>query len=154
MTELSAAIKTIFLADAPRVAALTGGIYTKSGDLGKQGVNTTMPAAAYQVVNGRKVLKPCCVLRVRTEVPTGDRKDVESQATSMQAVLEIYFYNESDFAPLRTAREAAYRLLQMQTLESIGVLTLINRVNDYYDPSLDNAATLRDEFRVKYLLNV
>jgi hypothetical protein len=42
----------------------------------------------------------------------------------------------------------------MQTIEGIGLLTLINRVNDFFDPSLDNAASLRDEYRVKSILKV
>ena len=150
MIDIENALETLLDADATLTALLTGGIYARN-TLGKVGLdpNNSVCSGAYALDDGFNALQPCLVIRVRSEVPDGERVDVPSQTASVTTVVEFYLYDETSYTSIGSARNRIYALLQNKTLNGIGVMTLVNRLQ-YYDESLDDAATLKDDYQIRY----
>lgn len=146
------AIKALLSADATLTGILTGGIYTRH-ELGKQGLkaDNSLASSAYALDDGFKVLQPCVVIRLRSDVPDGNRFDAQSQTVSSSGTLELYFYDESAFETIETARDRAYRLLHAKTNTSIGHSLYINGMM-FYDEPINDAACLKDDYKLTYRL--
>lgn len=71
---------------------LTGGLY-KAGDLGETGITRVSAPAAF---DSDGYLKPCALIRQRSEVPTGELSDYDYKLMSERKVVEIYLYQDGD----------------------------------------------------------
>lgn len=142
------AVKTLLVADATLSGILNGGIYTRF-ELGKQGLKNTN-SSAYTLDDGFRVLQPCLIVHIRSDVPDGNRFDAPTQTISASGTLELFFYNESDFTVIEIARDRAYALLHAKTFANIGQCVYINGMA-YYDEPLDNAACLKSDYKLTYL---
>jgi hypothetical protein len=147
MTDITATIKTLFEADngaGGMATLLTGGIYTRRG-LKRKGISRTTTPIAY---DGAGLLKPLVVITQRGQIPTYDMADRDGQFVTTRQVLELWFENDDEYTPLEQARERAYVLLHEQRIAGVGRLTLVNRIDDSRDASLNDAALLRDDYQI------
>jgi len=145
-------IRDLLKADATIVAALTGGIYEYEADTQSNGLSEGMtPTSPY--LEG--VLRPCCLIKGRAELPTGDLDDPDGNWLSVRQVVELWFYDAGAFTTIRTARDRAYVVLNRASavasggnraiadIEHAGDLDLERDPND-----LANAARLRQDWSV------
>lgn len=118
-------------------------------DLTSEGITMARLPGAF--VDG--VLQPTCVVKTRSETPTYALVDEAAGMTSIQRVVELWFYDDRDagWDTIRTARDRAYTLLQGQVL-STGHAMLINRLVDRRDEALLDACMLRDDYRLTGIL--
>jgi len=150
MTDITATVKTLLAADATLVALLTGGIFTKR-EIGDAGVdrNNSVTSSAYVSVGDYPVLQPCLVIVSRGFIPDGNRADAPSKTVSGRQIIELWFYSDQSigFGTIESARDRCYALLQMESISGVGILTLVNNINDKYAPELDNVAMLRADYK-------
>ena len=83
-------IKTVLTANAPLVAAFTGGIKTFD-ELGGIGINVNSFPSAF---DSNLQLKPLIVIRERAIIPTREIADEDSQATSITQSVDIHFMQD------------------------------------------------------------
>jgi hypothetical protein len=150
MTEVIDAVKTLLSADATLTGYLTGGIYTRH-ELGKAGLKEGNPSAAWAINDGLKELQPCLVVNIRSNTPDGERADVPSQTVSVTSTLELWFYDDDSYSTINQARNRCYALLHWKGHAGIGFTELIYRMT-FYDESLNDAATYKDDYKLKYKL--
>lgn len=111
MTTLSSA-KTLLVADTTAVTGLvalaTGGIYTID-DLGRLGLNRTnsVCAAAF----GSNVIKPCLMLKIRSDTVVDGLGDDVTQRAAHREVLELWFYDDNGFTTIDAMRGRAFACL-------------------------------------------
>lgn len=102
-------IKTVLEGDTTLLATATGGVYdyTETGRLGIHRKNTNT-ATAFDA-NG--IIKPCILIRKRSEIPDGELMDVNSQYMSARAIFEIWFYADNAYTDIDTMISRVYVLL-------------------------------------------
>jgi len=103
--------KTILEADATLLALATGGIYDFD-ETGRMGINRTNTPTAF--TNG--IIKPCLLLKLRTSVPFGDIADDAARTTGARDMLEIWGYEDSGYATIKSMLARVYTLLQGKQL--------------------------------------
>jgi hypothetical protein len=132
---------------------LTGGIWAYEIDLGRTGLSFDVRPEAYSATTGR--LLPCCIVKMRAELPDGGMMDADQQWQSTRQIVELWFYDDGAFSTIRAARLRSYFVLQeVQVAASAGEreIAWINLAGDIdleRDPDdLDNAARLRQDWQV------
>lgn len=131
---------------------LTGGVYTWE-ETGRLGVNRDKMPTAFNSTTG--LLKPCCIVKVRSETPDNGIQDDATQDISYRAVVELWFYNDGD-ATLTTLTSARDRALVVLHGKMIGSTKYIprwigNPVRDARDAELDYAVVMRADYDVRAL---
>lgn len=101
-------IKAILEADATLLALATGGIYDLS-ETGRLGLNSTTVPGAYDATTG--LIKPCILLKLRSETPDGILQDDSAQYSSLVAVYEAWCYEDSGFTTIDAMQARIYALL-------------------------------------------
>ena len=92
--------ETVMEADATLMAILTGGVHTRES-LGDEGLaRETVPTA----FDSNGFLKPCSVVRQRAAVNDGAVDDMQAQEASVQQVVELWFYDDSGFTNIDSAK--------------------------------------------------
>lgn len=91
-------------ADVTLMATLTGGVYTV-GAIGRDGISRDTAADAFDA-NG--YLLPCALVKQRELV--ADNQVVDQTIASAAQVVEIYFYQDSDYAAIATAVNRCFDL--------------------------------------------
>lgn len=131
-------------ADAPLMAILTGGVYV-AGELGREGITRTSAPSAFDS-NG--YLKPCALVRQRSQVSDSQVIDQIEQIASETRIIEIYLYEDSGYTNIDSALSRLFTLFfgyQFSNggfpLEWIGTL---DRERD--QGALDGASLARQEW--------
>jgi len=142
----AAAIKTLLAADATLTATLTGGIYDFL-ETKKLGINIVTTPSAF---NASSVLKPCALIKARSEIPFGGIADPNAQYITISQVVEIWLYSDGDlgYTALATARDRIYALLQNNRVAGAFETRLANIIEGVNAPELDYAALIRADYQV------
>lgn len=142
-----AAVKTLLEADATLLAAATGGIYDY-GETGRDGISRTA-AATSAAFDSYGVIKPCILLKSRSETPDGMLADDAERMVSLREVIEAWFYEDSGYSNIDTMRARVYRLLHAaQVSGSVVVYWQGDSRFGVRDPDLD-ANVLRSEYSAR-----
>lgn len=104
-----AAVKTLLEADATLLAAATGGIYDY-GETGRDGISRTA-AATSAAFDSYGVIKPCILLKSRSETPDGMLADDAERMVSLREVLEVWSYEDQGYTNINSIAARIYRLL-------------------------------------------
>jgi hypothetical protein len=142
MPDYPALITTRLTGHAPLLALLTGGIYNYEA-LPRNGIKAKPQAWN----NG--LMKPCCVVKARPQVPFGDIKDSATQFTTSRQGVELWLYNDGDagYTSLRSAQQVILTLLHLRRVAGAFQMRFAGDLAAP-DPELNNAATLRLEYTV------
>jgi len=100
-------IKTVLEADSTLLALATGGVWDFD-ETKRLGLNRTTTAAAF---DSNDIIKPCVLLKTRSEIPDGILTDDVSQYSSVVATLEAWFYADYDFTNIDAMSSRVYTLL-------------------------------------------
>ena len=102
-------IKTILEADSTLLAIATGGIYDydETGRLGISRSNANTAAA----FDSNEVLKPCVLLKLRSEIPDNVLVDDAAQYVSARAIYEVWFYQDDGFDSIDAMTDRVFALL-------------------------------------------
>lgn len=129
----------------------TGGIYAFEATE-RLGINRDSTPNAFDGTTG--LLKPCCIIREREEVPDNGVRDIA--VASVRQVVELWFYDDGDaaYTTAKAARARAFVLLDEQMIGTDKVIPRFvgNNINTGRDVSLDNALMLRADYEVRGLL--
>jgi hypothetical protein len=146
-------IKAVLVADtgAGGVATLcTGGIFTYA-QTGRNGITRVMSSAPFDATTG--LLKPCCLVKGREEVPDGGMDDDQTQEVSYRQVVELWFYDDGDraYTTIESARTRAKVLLHGQMIGSSKFIPhwAGNILTQQRDEALDNALMIRSDFAIR-----
>lgn len=143
-------VKTTLAAVSAISTALTGGIHTYE-DTGRLGVNRDSVSAAYDSTTG--LLKPCCMVKERSETSDGGIRDINVAST--RRVIELWFYTDGDntYDTLETVQRLAITALDEQMIgTSKRILRWFANPIQEKDPALDNACMLRSDYAVRGLI--
>lgn len=145
------AIVTLFEADtgAGGVATLlTGGIYTYD-ETGRLGVNRDNTPSAFNTTTG--LLKPCCVVKDRAQIPDSVSDDATQQSGYRQ-IVELWFYDDGDagYATINSAMLRAYRLLHGQHV-TYAQVHWAGDIPEQRDEDLDKACMARSDYEIRAL---
>lgn len=111
------AAKALLVADSGNlVLVATGGIYIPN-DLGRMGLNRTNTAAASAFASG--IIKPCLVLKVRSNLPFGEVADDPAQRTGQREMMEVWAYADNSYSTIETMLARVYVLLQGKTVGGV-----------------------------------
>lgn len=113
MSDTLANAKAILEADATLLALATGGIWDWD-ETGRMGINRSNAATAAAWANG--IIKPCLLLKLRTSVPFGGIADDAAQVVSARDMLEVWGYQDSGYATIKSMLGRVYTLLQGKQL--------------------------------------
>ena len=143
-------IEAALVADGTFSTLMTGGIYTVE-EIGRNGLSSSQTPGAYDATT--LLLKPTCLVKQRSRVPTSDIRDEGAQTTSYGAVVEIWFYTSADNDPtvLVTARDRAIVVLHNSRVTGAKVEWIGGTISDK-DEGLDNAHMQRTDFIVHAVL--
>jgi hypothetical protein len=104
-----AAVKTLLEADATLLATATGGVYDYD-ETGRDGISRTA-AATSAAFDANGIVKPCVLLKSRSETPDGILADDAERVVSAREMLEAWYYADSGFAAINTMKARVYTLL-------------------------------------------
>lgn len=113
MTNLSAA-KAILAADTTLTTTATGGIYTPN-DLGRMGLNPSNPQATV-AFNTDGSIKPCIVLKIRSNQPVDGLGDDGTQRVGQREMMEVWCYQDNGYSSIDTIRARVFVDLQGKRL--------------------------------------
>jgi hypothetical protein len=135
-------------ADSTLLTLLPGGVMHHR-DLPEEGLSRdSAPSGVYAAdPDGR--LQPCCVVRGRAVVPTTFLRDLNTQFTSTQQVVECWFYDDPDagWDSISLAATRVYQLLQEKPVSGSFNMTLANEIEDRA-PELGDACFIRNDYAV------
>lgn len=140
-------VKTLFDADngAGGVATLlTGGIYTFDGT-GQNGISPENTPSAY---SGSKV-QPCCLVKLRGEIPDGGVMDDAMQVMSYRQVVEIWMYDDASegYGTMEVVKDRIFGLLHGKPIgANSNILRWVGNVLQDKEPELQNAVFMRIEY--------
>lgn len=100
MTDNLAAIKALLAADSTLTATATGGVYVPH-DLGRMGLDVSNPQAA-SAFNSDGTIKPCVVLKFRTNAPVEGMSDDPLQVVAQRQMLECWLYEDNGYSNIGT----------------------------------------------------
>lgn len=101
-------IKAVLEADGTLLATATGGIYDFD-ETERLGINrTTLPGA----FDANLIIKPCVLVKLRSEVPDDVLADDPSQYVSLTAIYEFWCYEDNGFTNIDTMLARIYTLMQ------------------------------------------
>ena len=111
---LDASVRTLLIADTNLMNLLTGGVYTwdVTGKLFISRDNTATSAAFD--TNG--VLKPCCMVKIRSSVPVEALTD-PLPLQGERSALELWFYQDNGYDTIESAKQRAFKLLHETCLD-------------------------------------
>lgn len=145
----TAAVQTLLMADGTLTGLATGGIYLYSA-LGMEGFSRASGscAAAWDSTTG--ILKPSIVVKGRDMIPDGQIHDWYAQYASARQVIEIWMYvdGNGNAATLESMASQVYKLLQDQSTPALPPMHWVTEIEDFRDPTLDNALLLRHDYQV------
>lgn len=132
-------IKAVLVANAPLVAAFTGGIKTFD-ELGGIGININSYPAAF---DSNLQLKPLIVIRERTIIPTPQIADEITRETSVSQSLDIHFMQDRrlGWGVLETGQSTVFSLLQYNRIGQRAI-SLRSSARMERDRGMDNACIL------------
>lgn len=121
---LASEIKTALTADTVLMALLTGGIFNDVEEISRQ--NTP------DAFDSNKEIKPCALIKLPNEVPTGPYK------TSVRTAFVIYFYQRSGYDVIGSAMVLAYAdLNEKQIGTNVWNIEFVSAVHQQRDQALD-----------------
>lgn len=143
MTTTLANAKTLLEADATLLALATGGIWDWD-ETGRMGINrsNTLTTAAW--ING--IIKPCLLLKLRSSVPFGEIADDAAKLVSVREMLEVWAYQDSGYATIKSMLDRVYTLLQGTQLGGFSC-RFANKIQPPRDIEMD-ASVERDDYAV------
>jgi hypothetical protein len=112
-------VKTVMKANATLMAVLTGDVW-----VGITEINRQTAAAAFDA-NGE--IKPCALIKVGTEVPSGP------YSRSTQVAIMIYFYQRTGYGFIESAMDKTYDLLHEKKIGTGTFLILHNNTLHGYE---------------------
>lgn len=138
------ATKTVLTGDGTFAGIVTGGTYTFS-EIGRAGLTNDNVPAAFDATTG--ILKPTCIVKSRTLVPTRDIHDEVTQESSFRATLELWFYDDgdADVSVIESAASRAYVLLHDKKVNNARAMWIYTTESER-EPVLQNAIFLRLDF--------
>jgi len=113
-------VQTALQADTTLMALLTGGVHTT--EISRQDTSTAFDANAE--------LKPCALVRVSTDTPTGPYD------TSTRTAVEIYFYQRAGYSTIDAALARVFALLNRVKLTGTWDIRHGDDVMDQEDAAL------------------
>ena len=134
------AVKTILKADATLLAAATGGIWDFD-ETGHKGINRTVTPTAFDAAG---TIKPCILIRLRSETPAGGLNDDPAQYVSTRQIVELWLYQYGGYSTIETMRTRCYSLLHGQQLAGTFVVTWAGDVRGQRDLELDASVERSD----------
>jgi len=102
--------QTVMEADTALMATLTGGVYTV-GTIGRDGISRDTTPSAFDS-NG--YLLPCALVKQRDLI--ADNQVIDLNIASAAQVIEIYFYQDSDYGSIETAYNRCFALFNQRIL--------------------------------------
>ena len=100
-------VKTVLEGDATLLALATGGVWDFN-ETKRLGLNRTATPTAFDT---NDIIKPCILLKTRSEIPDGFLMDDVTQYASIVATIEVWFYADYDFTNIDTMSSRVYTLL-------------------------------------------
>ena len=138
-------VRTALMADAAFVALLTGGVYTWNVT-GKLFISRDNSATS-TAFDANGVLKPCCMVKVRSATPTNTLSD-PLPLQGERLALEIWFYQDDGYATIESAKQRAFVLLHEACLENY---TLFSNgtpfLRTYTEEDFGGAFLIRADYR-------
>ena len=147
---IQSAAKALLEADATLLAAATGGVYDFD-ETGRLGLNPTLIPGAFDSTTG--LIKPCVLLKLRSETPDGILQDDAEQTASISAMLEVWCYQHSGYTTIETLRDRVYVLLQSKQFGGAFLCRWAGNLRGPRDDAMD-AAWERSEYQVRALKSV
>lgn len=135
--------KAVLEADAALVALATGGIYDYD-ETGPDGISRTTTPDAFDT---NEIIKPCILVKSRGGTPDGALVDEGTKYLSIQAPLEVWFYEDSGYTNIEAMRDRVYTLLHTYQLASTFKALFAGDVRAVRDTAID-ANVERSEFTV------
>lgn len=106
--------KALLEADTANLVLLaTGGIWDWD-ETGRLGINRSNAATATAFTNG--IIKPCLLLKLRTDLPYGEIADDVEQVSGARAMLEVWAYHDSNYAAIKAMLDRVFTLWQGKRL--------------------------------------
>ena len=121
---LSNDIKAALEADLTLAALLTGGIHNNIEEISRYN-----PAAAFDATT--KEIKPCALIKVPNEVPTGP------YLTSVRTSFMVYFYQREGYSVIEPAMQRVFADLNEQRIGAIWNIEYVSGVYQQRDQALD-----------------
>lgn len=142
--------KAILEADATILGYLTGGVYTFT-ELGRDGLVHTnnVCAGAFQLQYGIPTIRPCVVIRIRTDTPTYVRHDGDTQQTSYDGVVEFWFYQFDDYDQIDLAADRLYTLLSSRVFAGLGYVRPLPAQPRLIAPEFENTSLRREDYQFR-----
>lgn len=137
------AIKTILEADATLLATATGGVWDFD-ETGQKGLSRTLTPAAFDAAG---VIKPCILIRQRSETPAGGLADDAAQYVSTSQVVELWIYQDRGYATIETMRQRCFVLLHGRQVTGAFVVRWAGDVRSGRDIDID-AFVERSDYQV------
>lgn len=114
MSNTLANAKTLLEADTGNLVLLaTGGIWDWD-ETGRMGINRSNNLTTAAFTNG--IIKPCLLLKLRSSVPFGGIADDPAQIVSARDMLEVWAYQDSGYATIKSMLARVYTLLHGKQL--------------------------------------
>jgi hypothetical protein len=149
MTNL-ATVKAVLEGDATLLTTATGGVWDFI-ELGRMGLNrsNSQASGAFDSVGQ---IKPCVVVKARTDLPFGEIADDPAQVVGMREMVECWFYADNSFAAINTLKDRVFTLLHGKQLAGTFVCRHAGDFGQAHDLELD-AFTLRSDYALIYKRN-
>ncbi len=146
MSNTLADAKAIWQGDATLLALATGGVWDWDAT-GRQGINrsNTLTAAAFN----SGIIKPCLLFKLRSSVAFGGIADDPAQVVSARDMLEVWGYQHSGYATIKSMLARVYTLLQGKQLGGFSCRWAMD-LQPLRDTEMD-ASVERADYAVVYL---
>lgn len=110
MPNFVATAKALLEADTSNLVALaTGGIWDWD-ETGRLGINRSNAATSAAFTNG--IIKPCLLLKMRTDLPFGEIGDDVEQVAGGRYMMEVWGYQDGGYNTITSMVDRVYTLLQ------------------------------------------
>jgi hypothetical protein len=138
------------IADATLLATLTGGVFTYAS-LGREGLTRESLAAAFDATT--KLLKPCAVVKQRTNTPDGAAVDMTDPMASAVQIVEIWLYQDTGYTSIDAATTRLFDLFFGYQFADSWELALIGGLDRQNDTGqLSGASMARMDWQVNSLM--
>lgn len=151
MAEVEHEIVEFLNADPILLAVLTGGVHSFE-HLGKPGLTHKNIPAAFTLTNGMYLIKPSLVVRATDDVDTYFRHDPDTQETSTDTVIRLWFYQYDGYDVINSASNRCRTLLHSRVLANIGYLRRTQSERGGVAPEFDNVSLRIDEYLAKRVI--
>lgn len=143
-------VKDIVVGHTPIMNLLTGGAYTFE-ELGMLGLSPNNPAcvSAFEKVNGLTRIRPCVIIKVRSETADFERHDVNRQITSYTGYIEFWLYQYSLYTVINAASDELDKLFTSRTYAGVGLVRPTINFPNLVSTEFDNVSLRRNEYSFK-----